>query len=107
MADTEVKPCDGCGASVYPEHIGAQKAGYWRGQLFCVHCFAEHRQAQITIGPDDFAGSVPSEAQAVEDADDAAAVLSESTLNAGKKVAAVLSGGNIDRAVFLAALDTD
>ena len=36
-----------------------------------------------------------------------AAVLSESTLNAGKKVAAVLSGGNIDRAVFLAALDTD
>ena len=78
MADTEVKPCDGCGASVYPEHIGAQKAGYWRGKLFCVHCFAEHRQAQITIGPDDFAGSMPTEASAVEEASDPAAVLGES-----------------------------
>ncbi len=59
MADTEVKTCDECGASVYPEHIGAQKAGYWGGKLFCVHCFAEHRSAQITIGADDLAGPTP------------------------------------------------
>ncbi len=57
MADTEVKSCDECGASVYPEHISDQKAGFWGGKLLCVHCFAEHRSAQVTIEPGDFAGS--------------------------------------------------
>ena len=57
MADTEVKSCDECGASVYPEHISDQKAGFWGGKLLCVHCFAEHRSDQVTIEPGDFAGS--------------------------------------------------
>lgn len=55
MAGTDVKICDECGASVYPEHIGAQKAGYRAGKLFCVHCFAEHRESQIVIGVDEVA----------------------------------------------------
>lgn len=55
MADTEVKSCDECGASVYPEHISDQKAGFWGGKLLCVHCFTEHRSAQVTIEADDFA----------------------------------------------------
>ncbi len=55
MADTEVKSCGECGASVYPEHISDQKAGFWGGKLLCVHCFAEHRSAQVTIEADDFA----------------------------------------------------
>ena len=36
-----------------------------------------------------------------------AAVLNESAANAGKKVAAIISGGNIDRALFIEALSTD
>lgn len=56
MAGTDVKICDECGASVYPEHIGAQKAGYRAGKLFCVHCFAEHKESQIVIGAEEVAG---------------------------------------------------
>ena len=52
MADTQVKSCEECGASVYPEHISAGKAGLWGGKLCCVHCLAEHRSSQVTIGPE-------------------------------------------------------
>ncbi len=64
MAGTDVKICDECGASVYPEHIGAQKAGYRAGKLFCVHCFAEHLESQIVIGVEEVSGptAVPSPA---------------------------------------------
>lgn len=53
MADTDVRVCEECGASIYPEHIGAQKAGYWGGKLFCVHCFSRHQHAQVTISATD------------------------------------------------------
>ncbi len=58
MADTQVKSCEECGASVYPEHISAGKAGLWGGKLCCVHCLAEHRSSQVTIGPDQVAAPV-------------------------------------------------
>ena len=32
MADTQVKSCEECGASVYPEHVNAGKAGLWGGK---------------------------------------------------------------------------
>ncbi len=58
MADTQVKSCEECGASVYPEHISAGKAGLWGGKLCCVHCLAEHRNSQVTIGPEQVATPV-------------------------------------------------
>ncbi len=58
MADTQVKSCEECGASVYPEHVSAGKAGLWGGKLCCVHCLAEHRSSQVTIGPDQVAAPV-------------------------------------------------
>ncbi len=58
MADTQVKSCEECGASVYPEHINSGKAGLWGGKLCCVHCLAEHRSSQITIGPEQVAAPV-------------------------------------------------
>jgi hypothetical protein len=58
MADTQVKSCEECGASVYPEHISAGKAGLWGGKLCCVHCLAEHRSSQVTIGPEQVAAPV-------------------------------------------------
>ncbi len=58
MADTQVKSCEECGASVYPEHVSAGKAGLWGGKLCCVHCLAEHRSSQVTIGEDQVAAPV-------------------------------------------------
>ncbi len=58
MADTQVKSCEECGASVYPEHVNAGKAGMWGGKLCCVHCLAEHRSSQITIGEEQVAAPV-------------------------------------------------
>ena len=53
MAESDVKSCEECAASVYPEHIEAHKAGYWGGKLLCVHCFARRQHEQVTIGPDE------------------------------------------------------
>ncbi len=58
MADTQVKSCEECGASVYPEHINSGKAGLWGGKLCCVHCLAEHRSSQVTIEPEQVAAPV-------------------------------------------------
>lgn len=58
MADTQVKSCEECGASVYPEHVSAGKAGLWGGKLCCVHCLAEHRSTQVTIAPEQVAAPV-------------------------------------------------
>ena len=54
----DVKVCEQCGASIYPEHIGTHKAGIWGGKLFCVHCFTEHQSTQVTIDPDEV-GTAP------------------------------------------------
>ncbi len=54
MSSAEVKSCEECGASIYPEHIESHKAGSWNGKLVCVHCLAEHREGQVTIDPGDF-----------------------------------------------------
>jgi len=35
--------CNGCGASIYREHIDRGLAGRWAGQLLCPHCLAEKR----------------------------------------------------------------
>ena len=43
MADEEVRTCQDCGASVYPEHIQSGKAGLWAGKLLCAMCFKEHQ----------------------------------------------------------------
>jgi hypothetical protein len=59
----EVMACEQCGATIYPEHLGNDKAGYWSGKLYCVHCFTEHRVSQVTIDPDEF-GTPSSEPEA-------------------------------------------
>lgn len=38
-----VMQCNGCGASIYREHIDRGLAGRWSGQLLCPHCLAEKR----------------------------------------------------------------
>jgi hypothetical protein len=48
MSDKELKPCAECGASVYPEHIAAGKAGEIDGRLRCPHCLAEYKKTHHT-----------------------------------------------------------
>ena len=45
MSDENLKTCESCSASIYPEHVDSGLAGYHNGQLLCPHCFAE-QQAQ-------------------------------------------------------------
>ena len=41
MAQEEIKTCQGCGASIYQEHLDRGTAGFWAGQLLCTICLAE------------------------------------------------------------------
>lgn len=44
-AEDELKSCQGCGATVYPEHIEAGRAAYWAGQLLCAVCLKGKQSA--------------------------------------------------------------
>jgi hypothetical protein len=41
--EEEVKSCDACGATVYPEHIKKQTADFWMGKLLCPHCLQQKK----------------------------------------------------------------
>jgi hypothetical protein len=43
MSDEQVKTCESCSASVYPEHIDSGIAGYQGGKLLCPHCLSEQQ----------------------------------------------------------------
>ncbi|HUU84613.1 MAG TPA: hypothetical protein VM243_14030 [Phycisphaerae bacterium] len=45
MADDNVHSCQACGASIYPEHIEKEIAGYLGGRMLCPHCFAETKES--------------------------------------------------------------
>lgn len=44
-----LKVCDGCGASIYPEHLENGSANRLGGKLLCAHCLPQKR-AQATGG---------------------------------------------------------
>lgn len=50
MSDDPVKSCEGCGASIYPEHIDTGIAGYHGGQLLCPHCLKEKKSGPSEEG---------------------------------------------------------
>jgi hypothetical protein len=41
----ELKTCEECGATIYPEHIKKGMAEAWEGRLLCVHCLKDKRAA--------------------------------------------------------------
>ncbi|NLX06185.1 MAG: hypothetical protein GXY33_13685 [Phycisphaerae bacterium] len=52
MADEELKSCEVCGATVYPEHIKAGRAAFWAGQLLCAVCLNEKKsESSSTAAP--------------------------------------------------------
>lgn len=40
-----VMTCQGCGASIYREHIDRGMAGRWAGLLLCSHCLVERKKS--------------------------------------------------------------
>jgi len=45
MADEgeDLRTCEECGATIYPEHIKKGMAEPWEGRLLCVHCLKDKR----------------------------------------------------------------
>ena len=41
--EEELRACESCGATIYPEHIAKGHAEYWGGKLLCPHCLQEKR----------------------------------------------------------------
>lgn len=44
-----VASCQGCGASIYREHLDRGLAGRWAGRLLCPHCLAEKHGSSADI----------------------------------------------------------
>lgn len=43
--------CDGCGATIFPEHLRSRLADRWAGKLLCPHCLNEKKGAATTPPP--------------------------------------------------------
>ncbi len=41
--EQEMKSCESCGATIYPEHIESGRASYWQGKLLCPVCLNEKK----------------------------------------------------------------
>jgi hypothetical protein len=51
MSEDSARPCQGCGASIYTEHLDTGIAGYFGGKLLCPHCLEEaESNADATSG---------------------------------------------------------
>ena len=48
MAYEETKSCQGCGSTIYPEHIQDGIAKKMNGKLLCAHCVKEEEEAKAT-----------------------------------------------------------
>ena len=62
MANEEIKTCQECGATIYPEHIESGRAGLWSGKLMCPVCLndkkSESAVAAGTLGAEDESESI-------------------------------------------------
>lgn len=89
--DQEVKSCQSCGASVYPEHLERGQAGYSGGQLLCSVCLGESKsQAQSDQGQTEMA----------EGDDDSLSLVDEEELEgSGRKVITAFGGDQAAKGV--------
>lgn len=42
-ASETLMSCAACGATIYPEHLNRQQAGYWSGALYCSFCLMDKK----------------------------------------------------------------
>lgn len=49
-SEEDIKTCEACGASVYPEHIKRGTADFFGGKLMCPHCLSE-KKAIAAVNP--------------------------------------------------------
>lgn len=80
-SETEFQTCDGCGATIYPEHLERHAAERMNGKLLCTHCLQEQRAAGGKPGD---AGAIP-----LLDADVGPAEAAESRVTASAAVSTV------------------
>jgi len=81
MAEEELKSCEVCGATIYPEHISSGKAAFLAGQLMCPVCLNEKKSA---------ASSEPS---ADQQAEERVALVDEGELDSSRVIQAIGAGG--------------
>lgn len=46
QGEEELKSCEACGATIYPEHLKSHTADVWHDKLLCKHCLEEKRQLE-------------------------------------------------------------
>ena len=68
----DIKACEVCGASIYPEHVKKGLADYLAGRLLCSHCLREKKQIAM-VNP----GAVFRDEQAQQDEDEPIALAGE------------------------------
>ena len=49
MSSDGTSTCEGCGASVYKEHLDAGIARYEDGRLLCKHCVEEYKKSDNDV----------------------------------------------------------
>lgn len=79
--EEELKVCEACGATIYPEHIKAGRAVYWAGKLLCAVCLDE-KKAETSSG-----------SQPLEDVEPVALVDEVEVEQSGRKISALGSSG--------------
>ncbi len=71
MSDDDVKSCEDCSASIYPEHVESGMAGYHGGKLLCPHCFSEQQSMSSAeasaVGEDPELAAIAIDAEATPD----------------------------------------
>ena len=81
--DEDVLTCDGCGASVYEEHIESGIAKYQGDQLLCSHCVAERGDTGGGAGDSAIADVTPIELDSEEEEEESGPVeMSSSRIHA-------------------------
>lgn len=51
MAVEPTVSCEGCGATIFPEHLRNRLADRWAGKLLCPHCLSEKRAPSVPPPP--------------------------------------------------------
>lgn len=108
MTSDHLSSCEGCGASIYPEHLDSGIARYEDGKLLCSHCAADYERdhdaaAGGDSGVEDFA---PIELEGFDDISESKVAMSSTRIH-GATAATLGQTGGWDDAKFKRPLRPD
>lgn len=99
LKDDSEQTCEGCGATIYKEHINTGIARHQNGKLMCPHC-VEEAEAESSGG----AGFEPIEFDDIDEREESAADLTESRVH-GMSESVLGEAGAWDTSQFSRAAD--